>query len=171
MRRLEVKNADIMKTAIQQEIVRSEEARYDHRLHGVLLVSQGFSCSEVSAMLGDSPRIVEYWVNDFNNKGFAALHEERRSGRPPAVDETILNNINSDLRQNPTYFGYAQNLWDGKMLSYHLEKKYQISIGVRQCQRLFNKLGFRLRKPRPVIAKSDAEAKEEFKKTSRSDKQ
>ncbi len=38
MRRLEIKNAEIMKTVIQQEIVRSEEARYDHRLHGVLLV-------------------------------------------------------------------------------------------------------------------------------------
>jgi transposase len=166
MRRLEVKNADIMKTALQQEIVRSEEARYDHRLHGVLLVCQGFSCAEVSSILGDSQRIIEYWVRDFNENGFAGLHEEKRSGRPPSIDEPMLNNLNSDLRQNPTYFGYAQNLWDGKMLSYHLEKKYDVNLGVRQCQRLFNKLGFRLRKPRPVIAKGDDDAKGEFKKTS-----
>ncbi|MDP2766359.1 MAG: winged helix-turn-helix domain-containing protein, partial [Candidatus Methanoperedens sp.] len=82
---------------------------------------------------------------------------------PPTVSENILNNLNSDLRQNPTYFGYTQNLWDGKMLSYHLEKKYDIKLGVRQCQRLFIKMNFRLRKPRPVIARSDDEAKADFK--------
>jgi transposase len=164
MRRLEVENADIMKIAIQQEIVRSEESRYNHRLHVVLLISEGFSCHEVSKMLGDSPRIIEYWINDFNEKGFAGLREQKRSGRPSVVDKTIIDDLNSDLRHNPTFFGYAQNLWDGKMLSFHLENKYGIKLGVRQCQRIFNKFGFRLRKPRPVIAKSDEEAKVEFKK-------
>jgi hypothetical protein len=28
---------------LQQEIQRSEESRYDHRLHGVLLVAQGMT--------------------------------------------------------------------------------------------------------------------------------
>jgi transposase len=164
MQRLEIENADIMKIAIQQEISRSEDSRYDHRLHGLLLVCQGFSCPEVSDILGDSPRIIEYWVNDFNDKGFAGLREGKRTGRPSSIDEAILSNIDSDLRQNPTYFGYTQNLWDGKMLSHHLKEKYDIKLGVRQCQLFFDKLNFRLRKPRPVIAKSDDEAKVEYKK-------
>jgi len=164
MQRLEIKNVDIMKVAIQQEIARSEDSRYDHRLHGVLLVCQGLSCPEVSKILGDSPRIIEYWVKDFNETGFEGLREEKRSGRPSVIDRTILNNVDSDLRQNPTSFGYTQNLWDGKMLSHHLEQKYDIKLGVRQCQRIFDKLDFRLRKPRPVISKSDDEAKAEFKK-------
>jgi transposase len=161
---LEIENADIMKIAIQQEISRSEDSRYDHRLHGLLLVCQGFSCPEVSDILGDSPRIIEYWVNDFNDKGFAGLLEGKRTGRPSSIDEAILSNIDSDLRQNPTYFGYTQNLWDGKMLSHHLKEKYGIKLGVRQCQRFFDKLDFRLRKPRPVIAQSDDEAKAKYKK-------
>ncbi|TRZ49465.1 winged helix-turn-helix domain-containing protein [bacterium] len=57
------------------------------------------------------------------------------------------------------------NLWDGKLLSHHLSEKYDVSLGVRQCQRLFTHLGFRRRKPRPVIAKSDSEAKAIYKKT------
>jgi transposase len=67
-----------------------------------------------------------------------------------------------DLRQNPTSFGYAKNVWDGKMLSHHLKEKYDIKLGVRQCQRLFNKLNFQLRKRRPVIAKSDDGEKAEL---------
>jgi transposase len=164
MRKLVIENDDMMKVAIQQEIARSEDSRYDHRLHGVLLVCQGFSCPEVSQILGDSPRIIEYWVKDFNEKGFKGLHEEKRSGRPSVIDEKTLGLIDSDLRQNPSSFGYTQNLWDGKMLSHHLKEKYDVKLGVRQCQRLFNKLDFRLRKPRPVIAKGDEKAKREYKK-------
>jgi len=166
MKKLEIDYADVMKVALQQEILRSEESRYDHRLHGVLLVCQGLSCPQVSEILGDSPRTIEYWVKDFNERGFEGLHEEKRSGRPSVIDEKTMSFIDCDLRQNPSSFGYAQNLWDGKMLNHHLKEKYDIKLGVRQCQRLFNKLDFRLRKPRPVIAKSDDEAKAEFKKNS-----
>lgn len=165
MRKLEIEDAEIMKIALQQEIVRSDESRYDHRLHGVLLVSQGFSCYKVGSMLGHTPKTIETWVNQFNAKGFAGLQEEFKSGRPPSLNETMINSINSDLRNSPRNFGYSQNLWDGKLLSYHIEQVYKIKFGVRQSQRLFNKLGFRLRKPRPVIARADEKAQTEFKKT------
>lgn len=166
MRKLEIEDAEIMKIALQQEIVRSDESRYDHRLHGVLLVAQGFSCYEVASMLGHTPKTIGTWVNHFNENGFAGLQEEPKSGRPPTLNETKISNINSDLRNSPRNFGYSQNLWDGKLLSYHFENVYGVKLGVRQCQRLFNKLGFRLRKPRPVIARADEEAQAEFKKTS-----
>ena len=44
MRRLGIRDADIMRLAVQQEIMRSEESRYDHRLHGILLCCSGLSC-------------------------------------------------------------------------------------------------------------------------------
>ena len=67
---------------LQQEIHRSEESRYDHRLHGVLLVAQGMTCPEVAHLLGDSPRSVEYWVHRFERDGLGGLVEGERSGRP-----------------------------------------------------------------------------------------
>jgi len=56
------------------------------------------------------------------------------------------------------------NLWDGKLLSHHIRQQYGIELGVRQCQRLFRQLGFRLRKPRPLIAKADPQEQAAFKK-------
>jgi len=38
MKRLQVADRELMEIALRNEILRSEEARYDHRLHGVLLV-------------------------------------------------------------------------------------------------------------------------------------
>ena len=165
MRRLEVRNAEVMRLAIQDEILRSETSRYDHRLHGILLVCSGFSCSEVSEILGQGRRTVQYWVQRFEKSGFAGLQEGFRTGRPPSVDEETLEEVGKDLRRSPRDFGYSQNPWDGKLLSHHLAQRYGLQLGVRQCQRLFRQLGFRRRKPRPVIAQADPEAQRTYKKT------
>lgn len=171
MRKLEIENPEFMRLAIQDEIIRSEESRYDHRLHGILLVCSGFSCSEVAEMLGQGRRTVQYWVRRFEQSGFAGLQEGFRSGRPRAMDEEIIEKIGRDLRLSPRELGYSQNLWDGKLLSHHLAQRYGVQLGVRQCQRLFSELGFRRRKPRPVIAQADPEAKRAYKKTAPSGRQ
>lgn len=165
MRKLEIKDAEIIRIAVQQEILRNEESRYDHRLHGILLVCSGVSCIETAQILGHSPRTVQYWVQRFERSGFAGLLETQREGRPPVLDEQQLGNIGQDLRQSPREMGYAQNLWDGKLLSHHLREKHGIVLGVRQCQRLFSQLGFRRRKPRPLLAKADPELQRKYKKT------
>ena len=165
MRRLEIKETDIMQIAVQQEIMRSEESRYDHRLHGILLICNGFSSNEVAELFGHSPRTVQYWIHRFEESGFAGLEEAPRPGRPSRIEEAVLEKISKQLRSNPRELGYTQNLWEGKLLSYHLKEKFGISLGVRQCQRLFRQLGFRRRKPRSLIAKSDPEAQSRYKKT------
>jgi transposase len=165
MRRLEISHADIMRVAIQQEIVRSQESRYDHRLHGVLLVCSGMTSAAVAELFGQSPRTVQYWVQRFERDGFAGLEEGERPGRPAGVNAAVLDGVGRDLRRDPRDFGYTQNLWDGKLLSHHLAVAYHVRLGIRQCQRLFTKLEFRRRKPRPVIAQADPEAQRAYKKT------
>lgn len=168
MRKLQIQDAEWMKVALQQEIARSEESRYDHRLHGVLLVCSGRSCYEVADLLGHSPRTIQYWVQRFERSGLAGLEEGERSGRPSALDISIRRRIGQDLRCSPRDFGYGQNLWDGKLLHFHLRERYDVRLGVRQCQRLFHQFGFRRRKPRPLIAQADPQAQRAYKKTASS---
>jgi len=162
---LQVEDAELMSIAIQQEIRRSEEARYDHRLHGVLLVSQGLNCYEVAQLLGQDSVTVQRWVNRFNQRGFAGLHEGERLGRPSNLSEAQWEALAQDLRRSPRKLGHTQNLWDGKLLAHHLARRYGVHLGVRQCQRIFVQMGFRLRKPRPEIAKGDPQAQARYKKT------
>src|SRR5271157_4465377 len=51
MRPLRVADSATIILGLQDEIRRSEESRYDHRLHGVLLVAQGMTCPEVAKLL------------------------------------------------------------------------------------------------------------------------
>src|SRR5438552_13704334 len=79
MKPLTVADSETIILALQDEIRRSEESRYDHRLHGLLLVAHGRTCPEVAALLGDAPRTVEYWIRGFEERGLAALREGDRS--------------------------------------------------------------------------------------------
>lgn len=165
MRKLEVSDAEVMGIAIRQEIERNEEARYDHRLHGLLLVAKGMSARQAALWLDESERTVQRWVNRFEQVGFAGLHEGERPGRPSRLNAEQWQGVEDDLRRSPRDFGFEQTLWDGIVLAEHLCRRYRIELGVRQCQRLFRQMGFRLRKPRPVIAKADPAAQAAFKKT------
>ena len=165
MRPLQITDADTMVLGLQEEIRRSEESRYDHRLHGVLLVAQGMTCPEVSRLLGDAPRSVEYWVRHFEQRGLAGWSEGARSGRPRRLSDVQLQEVDRALRQTPRALGLTGTLWDGKTLSAWIVQRWQVRLAVRQCQRLFRQRGFRLRKPRPLIAHADAEQQKTHKKT------
>jgi len=165
MRRLTIFEPEPIILGLQDEIRRSSESRYDHRLHGVLLVAQGMSCPEVARLLGDAPRTVEYWIRRFEEHGLAGLAEGERTGRPTRLNDEQLVRIGLALRKPPSAAGLSGNLWDGKTLSSYIAQSFGVELGVRQSQRLFRRFGFRLRKPRPVIAHADPERQQAYKKT------
>lgn len=165
MRKLEIADADVMRLAIQQEMARSDESRYDHRLHGVLLVASGHSCQQVADLFGENRRTVQRWVTRFETHGLTGLRDGARSGRPARLNPKHWVALGRDLRREPQQFGHAGHLWDGKLLAAHLRLRYKVRLGVRQCQRLFGHMGFRLRKPSPQVAQSDPVKVVAFKKT------
>ena len=164
MKKLTIPDAKTVTLGLQDEIRRSHDARYDHRLHAIILVAQGLSATRVAELLGDSPRTVANWVNQFLDEGLAGLMEAERQGKPSRLSEKQLDEIDRVLRKSPLDCGLTSNLWDGKTLSAYIAKTWNITLGVRQCQRIFRQLGFRLRKPRPMIASSDPHLREREKK-------
>ena len=167
MKALRIADSATVALGLQDEIRRTADARYDHRLHGVLLVAQGMTCPDVAGLLGDAPRSVENWVRRFEQEGLAGLLEGERPGRPRRLSPRQLAEIDAVLRKTPRDAGMGGNLWDGKTLAAWIKRQYGARLGVRQCQRLFRQLGFRLRKPRPMVAQADPERQKAHKKNSK----
>jgi transposase len=167
MKALTIAEPSLIILGLQDEIRRSAESRYDHRLHGVLLVAEGMNCCSVAELLGDAPRTVEYWVRRFEVKGLAGLQEGARPGRPPRLTPSQIAALQAGLRKRPADFGLSGNLWDGKTLAAHIKRAHGVTLGARQCRRFFRQWGFRLVKPRPVIARADAVRQAEQKKNSK----
>ncbi len=88
MRKIEIANSRTAVLAIQEEIRRSDESKYDHRLHGLLLVANGQSCRQAALLLGEDPRTVQRWTRAYGRDGFDGLRDGVRSGRPPKLERT-----------------------------------------------------------------------------------
>jgi transposase len=158
MRKLQIDDLGSMRIAIQQEIGRSEEARYDHRLHGLLLLATGHSCQQVAELLGEDDTTVQRWLHRFEQGGLRALHESERPGRPRSIDQTRWRDLQADLQKSPRDFGLTGALWDGLSLSEHLRRRYRVRLGVRQCQRIFRQMGVKPAAPPSSSSSSDQTA-------------
>jgi hypothetical protein len=101
MRALTVSDKDNMIMALQDEIRRNDASRYDHRLHGVLLVAQGLTCPQVAGLLGDSARTVVNWLQRFETQGLAGLAEGERTGRPSRLKEEQLTKGGGGIARQP----------------------------------------------------------------------
>jgi len=165
MKRISIPDAETFVAAIQDEISRTREGRYFHRLDIILYVLQGASPYEAARLFGHSPRTIEYWVHRLVSKGLIGLWEGERTGRPSRLSTTDLQRLRDEIQRSPRESGYDQNIWDGVLLSHHLAKEYSISLSVRQCQRLFHTLGLSLQRPRRQAAEANSELQDAFKKT------
>src|SRR5512146_2535335 len=155
MRKLQIDETGVIRIAIQHEIGRSEESRYDHRLHGLLLLAAGHSCREVAELFGEDDTTVQRWVHRFEQGGLQALRESERPGRPRSLDPEQWRALRADLEKSPQAFGLTAAVWDGLSLAAHLKHRFGVQLGVRQCQRIFRQIGLRIRRPRTEVPECD----------------
>src|SRR5947209_20503911 len=141
MKPLTIANSPSIILGLQDDIRRSEEYSYDHRLHGVLLVAQGMTCPQAARLLGDAPRSVEYWVQRFEKDGLGGLVEAERPGRPRRLTDQQMKAVDRVLRRSPREAGLSRNMWDGKTLSTWIQQKNGMAWGVRECKRPSGELG------------------------------
>ncbi len=149
-----------------QKIVQTtEDAKYKHRVEIVNLVLGGQIPSQLSQYVKESKNTITRWVKIADEQGFESLRPQEPAGRPSRLNTVQRNAIKTVLEEdNPKAQGYE--VWDGLSLSSYIEKTYSIHLGVRQCQRLFHKLGFSLVRPQihPNKGEESKEARETFKK-------
>jgi transposase len=165
MKRIEFRQPERWKQVLRREIRRNDDARYDHRLHAVLLALDDCSPYEVARLLGDAPRSIYNWIEQFRREGLDGLRDGARPGRNRRLTDPQLRKLAKDVLQSPTQWNYGQPIWDGPLLSYHVKETFGISLGVRQCQRLFGRLGMRLLRPRTMPQGADPQAQARFRKT------
>lgn len=144
----------------------TDDAEYQHRVEMVNLVLGGLTPSFLSKFISESKETVTRWVKTADEKGFEALKVRKSSGRPPKLNEEQLQMIKTVLVESePQKYGYME--WNGISLSDYINKKFSVKISIRQCQRLFHRLGFSLIRPQtfPSMGENNKEEREEFKKT------
>jgi len=126
--------------SIRKEFHRSEEARYIHRLHGVLLVLLGLSTVKAGKLLGDPQRTIAHWVIQFRARGLKGLEEVEKSGRPETLSLAQKKILANALAKSPKDTGMNADTWTGAVVSSFLRKRCGVKITVRHCYRILNAL-------------------------------
>ena len=170
MRKLQINNRNQVIKEIQSYFQKLPEGDFLHRLNAIFLIALGSDCTSIAKLYKKSIRTIHSWVNTVNKYGINALKTSQRSGRPSSLSDSDKEQLKKDLRLSPETFGYNQVAWDGILLSKYLQERYDVILKPRRCQYLFHELGFSLKRPRKVPAKSSEQARETFKKTLRKTK-
>lgn len=168
MQKLKIQNKEQIREQIHLYLHKNEEARFIHRLHGVLLLidNEQNNCTTVGSLFKNSPRSLSNWVYKINNSNnIEILRDRPKPGKKPRLTDDQMEKIKVAIQKHPEEVGISANIWDGKVLSFYIQKEFGVILLVRQCQRLFKKLGFSLKRARPVVAKGNPQLKEESKKT------
>jgi transposase len=121
---------------IRAEFRCSEEARYIHRLHGVLLVLLGLSTVKAGEFLGDPQRTIAHWVAQFKMHGLDGLRDAEKAGRPGTLTEAQRVAVTKALSKPPKESGFDADSWTNAILASLLKKRYGITLSIRQCSRL-----------------------------------
>jgi transposase len=125
---------------IRKEFRRSDEARYIHRLHSVLLVLLGLTTVKAGELLGDPQRTVAHWVAQFKKRGLDGLRDTEKPGRPGTLTEAQRAKVAKALSKSPKESGFEADAWTNALLLSLLKKCYGITLSIRQCSRLLSKL-------------------------------
>ena len=141
MKRLKVPNLDKEKiiAAIQDEISSFPKARYYHRLHVALYALKTGSCYKAASVYGHSHQSVYNWLHRLETDGLAGLQKSARQGRSLKLSEMQEIILHMNLSSSPRGFGYAKDVWTGKLLSHYLKKEYHVSLLTRQCQNILKR--------------------------------
>lgn len=121
---------------IRKEFRSSEEARYIHRLHGVLLVLLGLSTVKAGKLLGDPQRTIAHWAIQFKARGLKGLQEAENTGRPGILSPAQKKILASALAKSPQDAGIKADAWIGTLVSSFLRKRCGVRLTPRHCSRL-----------------------------------
>lgn len=97
-------------------------------------MSEFKDCKTVAELVKRSQKTIQNWVNAFNEGGIEGIIPNKPPGRPSRLSKSQMEEIKVDVLTHPRKLGYEFNNWEGKSLSHHIKQKFDIELGVRQCQ-------------------------------------
>jgi transposase len=77
----------------------------------ITLWSEGQLPSEIGPVMGVSVRSVQRWAAAWITDGAASLLPKPRSGRPPKLGQSQIEQVLSWIEQSPSDFGFATERW------------------------------------------------------------
>ena len=91
-------------------------------------INAGWKQSDVAAFLGVQERSVRRWVAAYRDGGKGALASKPHPGPKPKLTPEQEQTVLGWLKQSPTHFSYASELWTAGRLCLLIEEHFGVSF-------------------------------------------
>jgi len=147
MKRVAIKKPEEIKRQILEYFQGSEALKLAYKLQAILLLldNKDTNCTEVSRIYGSTPQTLANWVHKLNQGeggNIEVLKNRAKPGRSTRLSKNDMQYIKDALMKDPRQYGIKSTRWDGDTLSILLNKKFDIKLKTRQCQRILHNIGF-----------------------------
>lgn len=134
------------------------------KIAALLLIAEGQRPGWTAEVLGLSRMSLTRWIHGVNRKGVQTLREPGRRGGRRSQLERVRKFLEKDLERLPEAVGIRRARWDAPTLAQHVQKRYGVSIKVRQAQNWLHAMGYRLKRAGYVYVQARAEDAQRFRR-------
>jgi transposase len=152
-------NVDELKQWIQDDANRQNAIK----CQALIALTKNISVTAVCTVLGVTRETLGQWRKRIAKEGITGLTAKTGKGRKSGLTKQIEEDLKIQLLKTPSELGYAQAIWDGKLVCKYIKEKYSLTIAVRTAQDWLRKIGFTRQRPRYSFNKADQEMNGQFK--------
>ena len=120
------------------------------RLQAAIHRKQGMTLEEIGKTMGRQPSTIHRWRYRAECNGLAYRYDNKIPGRPRLLSSEQEAAIEKDLDQIPQKSGSERGSWTANMVTRRILDRFGIKCSSRTALRVTRRLGFSVRKPRPV---------------------
>lgn len=120
------------------------------RLQAAVLRKRGRTLKEIARTVGRGISTVHRWLSRMGCEGLERRHDAKSPGRPRLLNAEQEKAIEGDLDGTPRECGFERGSWNGRMVARRILERFGVPYSSRSAIRLAHRLGFSVRKPRPV---------------------
>lgn len=86
---------------LRRAATRTSDARQARRILGIAMVLDGYSRQDAAEASGMDRQTLRDWVHRYNAFGIAGLNDAHRPGRPPALDASMMAELQDLVLAGP----------------------------------------------------------------------
>lgn len=125
---------------------------------------EGKTIKDIALDLRKPPGTVRNWLARGRERGLYDLADHKSPGRPPILDDSMVEKIHGWMSKSPKEFGYARKRWQCRMVQEQIRKGLGPECSDDTVRRIMHRIRFSFRKSRPTTHKAATEEEqEEFK--------
>ena len=144
---------------------KARDGRLRTRLQALVLAQQGHTAVHTAELLGMSRRMVQKWVQRYNEDGLAGLSDRSGRGRTCKLSEDQRLQLQQRIEAGPREEDGVCTL-RGTDIQEILEQEFGVLYHLNGVYALLHRLGYSCLMTRPRHRKTDPKAQAAFKKTS-----